>query len=199
MISMPALNRAYGQARQDLADVGLLHPDRYLDCIECMLAAWPGGWWNECGFVYDRSIGFFDSLAGFQEGVIYIPWNAPTEAYRPGSSLTDVVRHEFAHAWYWLDPRFVNGPWFRDAFGASYLVDEWDEEEETWDADEYVSAYAMTCPREDFAETFMTYLRCHRSLERFRGRAGVYRKLKAVEKAVKRAARERVASAPRKR
>ena len=55
---------------------------------------------------------------------------------------------------------------------------------------DFVSDYATTLSREDFAETFMTYLKYRNSLERFKSRTGVYRKLLAVERAVKTARRE---------
>jgi hypothetical protein len=178
-ISMASLYRAFGQARQDLADVGLLAPGEYLDRIDCARSSWPGG--------FRDYLGFFDD-----DGVICIFFNAPAEAYRPGNTLTDIIRHEFAHAWHWLDRRFVTGPWFRDAFGGSYAIDEWEDQEDVRDPDEYVTDYAMESPKEDFAETFMTFLRNHQSLSRFRSRRGVYRKLRAVKDAVKRAADERV-------
>ncbi len=50
---------------------------------------------------------------------------------------------------------------------------------------DFVSDYAATSACEDFAETFMTYLRHRNSLHKFKSRRGVHRKLRAVEKAVK--------------
>jgi hypothetical protein len=124
-----------------------------------------------------------------------------------------VIRHEYAHAWHWLEPEFFEQPWFYKAFGGSYDDGEtvpsevWVEkmassrsfrrhlnacrnEREVnvlWTRlfrQEFVSEYASTLICEDFAESFMTYLRCRRSLEKYKSRTGVYRKLKAVEKAV---------------
>ena len=189
---MKQLERAFGIARADLASVGLLDDGRYLDRIECVRSPWPSGAWWECGWVYDGGVGPFRALVGFEPGVIYIPWNSRTTAYSPGATLTDVIRHEFAHAWYWLDSKHVDGPWFRDAFGARYQ-DAPSVAPESYDQSAFVSKYAMTNAKEDFAETFMTYLRFRRSLGRFRRRGGVYDKLLAVHDAVTRAADLRVA------
>ena len=195
VVPMSAVNRAFDRARNDLWDVGLLRDGRYLDRIDCCRVPFPS-FDDELGHVYDESVPWYLRLVDVRPGVIYLPRNPPVTTAR-GDTLVDTIRHEFGHAWAWLDRPFLERRWFRDAFGARY-GEAW-ARRPAFDPDEYVSEYACTHPAEDFCETFMTYLRCHRSLERFRGRAGVYRKLKAVEKAVKRAARERVASAPRKR
>jgi hypothetical protein len=55
--------------------------------------------------------------------------------------------------------------------------------------DEFITDYATTNASEDFAETFMFYLKYRKSLNRFRGRPGVYRKLVSVERAILRARR----------
>jgi len=187
-LSTESIADAFNKARSDLADVGLLVDGHYLDRIECALTAWPSGWSNEAGWVYDNGPTWLHEQVGFKPGVIYIPFDAPTQAYSPGATLTDVIRHEFAHAWYWLDRRFVDGPWFREAFGAPYNAAPLHVDP---DRASFVSDYAATLPKEDFAETFMYFLKYRRSLERFRTRRGVFRKLRAVEKVVRLAARTR--------
>lgn len=189
-ITMTKLDHAFGAARNDLADVGLISDGRYLDRIDCVLSPWPSGWWRECGWVYDGGVTPMHAFVGFKPGVIYIPINAAVTAYSPGGTLTDVIRHEFGHAWYWLDAKHVDGPWFRQTFGARYQ-DTAPVAPETYSLSDYVSAYATTNAKEDFAETFMTYLRFRRSLGRFRNRVGLYAKLLAVADAVRRAASER--------
>lgn len=187
-ITLPRLNRAYNQVRDELREVGLLEDGRYLDRIECAL--WPIQWEaNELGFVFDEGVGWGDKLFGREAGVIYIPLRAPVRAYVPGGTLVDTIRHEFGHAWAWLDPKFLRRPWFAETFNAGYF-DEWDEPP-PFDANDFVSNYATTLPREDFAETFMTFLRHRRSLTRFQNRPGVHRKLRATAAAVREAARER--------
>jgi len=210
------VSREWNRARHELADVGLLYApesetdDGYLDQIELQIAVLPSI--SEAGYVYE-STGFKEKLLGYRPGVIYLPRDLPYQAYVPGGTLVDVIRHEYAHAWHWLEPEFFEQPWFYKAFGGSYDDGEtvpsevWVEkmassrsfrsrlnacrnEREVnalWTRlfrKEFVSEYASTLICEDFAESFMTYLRCRRSLEKFKSRAGVYRKLKAVEKAV---------------
>lgn len=188
-ISKKGLYRAFNRARGDLYEVGLLDDGRYLDRIGYTQSMVPT-FSRELGFVYDRGVPWHHGLLGYQPGIIYVPLNPPVESIVPGNTLLDTMRHEFAHAWAWLDPKFIDLPWFRRAFGARY-DDEWEEEPE-FDRADFVSEYACTAPKEDFAETFMVFLRRHDSLDRYLGRPGVYRKLKALERAVAKAVRERV-------
>ncbi len=53
----------------------------------------------------------------------------------------------------------------------------------------FITDYASTCACEDFAETFMFFLKYRNSLSRFEKRSSVFRKLRAVERAVGRASR----------
>ena len=62
-------------------------------------------------------------------------------------SLRDVVRHEYAHALEHHYPRLTGrSARFRETFGEG-------------DNEDFVSDYAKTNPSEDFAETFMLYIR----------------------------------------
>ena len=156
---------------------------------------------------------------GASPRIIYLPSDLPQSAYVPGGTLTDVIRHEYAHAWHWLEPDFFDSAWFRRAFGAEYedgditpleLWTEGNERSRNFKQcfgacrndreraaflrkrlfNDFVSDYATTHFCEDFAETFMYYLRYRRSLDRFKSRSGVFRKLTAVASAVSRARRE---------
>ena len=216
---MPEVNRAWNKVRSELEDVGLLYaPEEddggYLDQIELVVADLPS--LGEAGYVFER-VGWFTQLIGYEEGVIYLPVDLPREAYVPGSTLTDVIRHEYAHAWHWLEPEFFERRWFTDAFKGCYeqlspsprnlfyqeFVTRHGRQfanlrnKRERDAfirrhffNEFVSDYAASHFAEDFAETFMVYLRNRKSLGRFKSRTGVYRKLRAVEQAVKMARRE---------
>ncbi len=154
MLKLDTLDRALRHVQRELEAVALF--EGCLDQIEVVLAYWPSGWWGECGFVYDRGVGGIAKLAGFREGVIYLPRNAPISRRR-GETLRDVLRHEYAHALAWARPSFVRGAWFREAFGAGY--DDVHEMRPTYDARVFVSEYATKSPKEDFAETFMAWLR----------------------------------------
>ena len=187
---------AFNRVRQELCQIGLLSDGVYLDQIELCISGIPSI--GEAGFVYDSGVPWLEGILGYQEGVIYLPRNIPHSLYKPGGTLTDVIRHEFAHAWAWLDRDFLNGVWFKRAFGRWY-DDEWplgdklfrlfrkhDEREfkKSPYYRDFVSPYAMKAPYEDFAETFMTCLRYWGSASRFRNRPGLYQKILAVRNAI---------------
>jgi hypothetical protein len=187
-VTFSTVQKAYDKVRNELHEVGLLDEGVYLDHIACMQDAIPTRS-EELGFVFDEGVDWWRGILGYEPGVIYIPRNAPASLHVPGNTVLDTVRHEFAHAWAYLDREFIEGPWFRAAFGAGYF-EEWDPP--AFDPSRFVSDYACKSPREDFAETFMLYLRARRSLDRYRRKPRLYRKLRAVEKAVRLAARTRV-------
>ena len=188
---MPKVDEAWHKVRLELQEVGLLYNageegDGYLDQIELVVSPLPS--FGSAGFIYDVGVNRIQKLVGIEEGVIYLPADTPQVGYMPGYTLADVIRHEYAHAWYWLEPKFVDAAWFREAFGGSYLgkqrpIDAWRESSgedldgapATWDREfrkEFVSEYAATRLCEDFAETFMYFLRYRRSLKRFKNRPG---------------------------
>ena len=193
------LARAYNKVRDELRGLRLLDDGWYLDDIECMAHWDPSALFvRECARVYDDEVSWPGSWVGFKPGTIYVFAAAPVEAYVPGGTLIDVIRHEFAHAWAWRDRPFFRGRWFRDAFGATYHTAPWSNPDD-FDATDYVSEYATSQAKEDFAETFMVYLRDRRNLSKYRRRPGVFAKLKAVEAAVEEAAENRVYTARRPR
>ena len=167
-----------------------------IDVVESPLPTWLTG---ENGLIYDGELDMFSSLIGYEEGVIYIRSN-PWVTNEFGNTLTDVIRHEFGHAWAWLDSDLFRKKWFKEAFGASY----WNEQgphSEYYDSisnltyrefqsfdlsDEYITPYAVSAPYEDLAETFMTYLKCRGRIGKYRSRPGVYRKLRAIKEASRR-------------
>ena len=214
---MANVNRSYNKVRSELEDVGLLYTpkdedeDGYLEQIE-LEVAWLPSLFGEAGYVFE-SLPWIHSLVGFREGVIYLPSDLPRGAYVPGGTLTDVVRHEYGHAWHWLEPSFFERPWFRKTFGGEYEdgnvkpLDLWSKRKsrdreftarmatcrnerernalvQRHFQNDFVSEYASTHFCEDFAETFMTYLRYRKCLDKFKSRTGVFAKLTAVEKAV---------------
>lgn len=191
------LTHAYNRVRDELFDAGLLVEGRYLDDIECRPHFAPSALFDEeSARVYDDSVPWQAALVGFEPGTIYVFAGAPVRAYVPGGTLTDVLRHEFAHAWAWRDKPFFRRRWFKDAFGAGYSAGPWEQADE-FDPASYVSPYATTQAKEDFAETFMLYLRVRRNLAKYRPRRGLHQKLEAVEHAVREAAATRVHHARR--
>jgi hypothetical protein len=69
--------------------------------------------------------------------------------------LSDVVRHEYAHALADTHRGLIRSRRFRDAFGTHHE----DDDEFEFDPRVHVSEYAAQNASEDFAETFMYYLR----------------------------------------
>ena len=97
---------------------------------------------------------------GWYQGHIYIP--AITGAQLSDlicgrhTLLTDVLRHEWAHAVADQWPHLIKAKRFVQAFGGPY---ESVEPVRNYHSDHHLTRYAATMPCEDFAETFHYYLR----------------------------------------
>lgn len=208
---MSNVDRAYNKVRHELAEVGLLADGVYLDAVELCISHEKSGD-GEVGYVFER-VGHY-AKRGYKPGVIYLPRDLPHRPYKPGFTLTDTIRHEYAHAWFYLDPGFFRQEWFSRTFGAAYAncapvpYHSWQKQmkkdpafqaHSNHEAQErhfnryllnyFVSEYATTNASEDFAETFMFFLKYRRSLHRFKNRSEVYRKIRMVERAVAMGAR----------
>ena len=74
---------------------------------------------------------------------------------RPWKSLRDVIRHEYGHAVADTHRGLIRSSSFTKVFGASH------ESGVEWEVDEtvFVSEYSSEGPDEDFAETFMHYVK----------------------------------------
>jgi hypothetical protein len=209
-VEMIEVDRAYNFVRKELAEVGLLADGKYLDQIELWISDRPSE--GESAYIFEQKGPWINS--GYKLGVIYLPSDTPNIPRVPGSTLIDVIRHEFAHAWYYIDPKFFREDWFVRTFGAQYKncnprpMANWKRQLSANKAylmsvercrteagrnrlfnkhlyQTFVSSYASTCACEDFAETFMFYLKYRKSLDRFAAsRPCVYRKLQAVERAI---------------
>ena len=102
----------------------------------------------------------------------------------------DVLRHEFGHALATLYPRALSqGGLFREAFGAKYGPKPAPEiDPDNWEFD-CVSKYASSATREDFAETFMLFVKHKgRVPAQFAKKSAIVKKWKAVAEIVKRVA-----------
>ncbi len=211
---MDHVDQAYNKVRKELAEVGLLSEGLYLDHIEVCIASAPSD--GEQGYLFEDATGW--KSAGYRPGVIYLPSDLPYQPKVPGATLQDTIRHEYAHAWYCTDPEFFRDDWFVKTFGATYNNcnpkprKSWQRQlarsrrylhskkrcrtekgqVRLWERayrEQFITDYASTCACEDFAETFMFYLKYRNSLGRFENRPTVFRKLRAVERAIMRASR----------
>ncbi len=94
---------------------------------------------------------------GYKPGHIYIPAYVLTQLFwQQRGSLRDVIRHEYAHALAYYHPDLIiDSKLFELVFGGNYTS----EEPSKMKKEAYVTEYAQTFPMEDFAETFMIYVR----------------------------------------
>ena len=135
------------RVRRELKDMGLLFPKSRLSRVKV---------------IYDINglsgcvgiMGFYDP----QTQSIHIPafWPAALLPWYKGRCLVDVLRHEYGHALEGKFSRFFHDERFIKAFGAEY-----GEIAVSKDGDErnYVSDYARKYTQEDFAETFMLFMK----------------------------------------
>jgi hypothetical protein len=84
----------------------------------------------------------------------------------PYTSLRDVLRHEYGHAVADLHRGLIRSRKFSSAFGSGHCF----EKREEFHPEVHLTPYAAHSPGEDFAETFMIYVRtagvlpaCHQS------------------------------------
>lgn len=150
-VSKRELDVAVYAVQRELQNIGLWNEDSRLtkaDVLWCMIP----------NVTLPRALGYFihkesamRSL-GYKQGHIYIP--SPVLGRR---RLRDVVRHEYGHAVAHYYPGLVRrSPRFTATFAGTY---DRGKPIPSSDARDFVSPYAATEPAEDFAETFMIYLR----------------------------------------
>ena len=188
--SRETLSRAYHKVRMELWKLGVLWAGSKLDEVECHFEPFnPSGLAGYMGFCEEIEDG---------DGNIHIPmvyngfdWRL---RWTDKDSANDVLRHEFGHA---LADRYrgalKKGSLFRKAFDGTYgenptrATDSGD-----WE-DDYVSKYATDSTQEDFAETFMFYLKHKGKIPaKFAKKPAIRKKWKAVAKIIR-----RVAASPR--
>lgn len=153
-VSMAQLTSSYNRVRHELWAMGLLVADSPLDEVGCYLEPlWTWGGRRGLGMV----MGFYYQSMEGGDGNIHVP--AICTAAILGNEprvMVDVLRHEYAHALEDNYEQFVHVREFTKAFGAEYgktvVFKEGTEEN-------YVTLYAQTMTQEDFAETFMCYMK----------------------------------------
>jgi hypothetical protein len=146
IVTLKRLNKAFFQIQTELEQLGFY--DERLEAVDVYLVTFGSayGWhyYGTSGDINIPAISFGRILDLFG---------------RPYKSLRDILRHEFAHAVADTHRGLIRSSRFSDAFGASHESSiEWE-----FDPDCHLTQYAATCPSEDFAETFMFYVR-HRGV-----------------------------------
>ena len=183
--SFDEVERAYNKVRNELWTLEALWDGSRLDGIGCTY----------------RTIAPIAALAGYmglyqpetkviEFPSVYLPIEALWKNLGMKANALDVIRHEFGHALADLYPRALSkGGLFRASFGGTYGptpaeergVDGWEER--------YVSEYATSATQEDFAETFMLFMKHKGKIPaQFKGKPAIAKKWKAVAEIVKRVA-----------
>ena len=149
-VSEAGVKSALYRVRRELKDMGLLFANSRMSRVEVVYEGL-----SRAGLVsFVGIMGFYDP----QTQSIHIPatWPAALLPWYKERCMVDVLRHEFGHALEGKFPQFFHDERFRRAFGGEYGVIEVAK-----DGDErnYVSSYARKYTQEDFAETFMLFLK----------------------------------------
>ena len=172
------VNRAYNKVRMELWHLGVLWDGSKLDGVGCHFDSFP----VEC-------------VIRGAEGLWKKNLNAivfPRFYFAGGEkdSDIDVLRHEFGHALADLYPGALKkGGLFRAAFGGPYGEDPAEECVADGWGDRYVSEYATSMTQEDFAETFMLFMKHKGKIPaKFAKKPAIRKKWKAVAEIVKRVA-----------
>ena len=149
-VSEAGLKAAKNKIRSELRQMGLLSVGSPLDEVQCIHA----------GALSKETLSGIVGVMGF-----FYPWDqnihipavcfASLFPWAQGRCLADVLRHEYGHALEGKYPKFIHNNEFRKVFGKAYG----DKKSSDTNANHYVSTYAMTCSQEDFAETFMYYIK----------------------------------------
>ena len=177
------VTRVYNKIRKELIDLGVLWDGSKLDGVECIYESlqWRGliSWMVFYDFD-DRNISFpaiYNGLA------LDFRW------YDKNSAL-DVMRHEFGHALAHRYPEALReGDLFLRAFGGPYGK----RPARRTDPDDWegrcVTPYAATKTQEDFAETFMFFMKHKGKIPaKFAKKPAIRKKWRAVAEIVKRVA-----------
>ena len=176
-LSMGEMEKAFNKVRKELEAMDLLFDGSRLDKVDCYHERF------SIGALYGLvAMGFYNPA----DQNIHIP-----AAYPPGlfpwlqdREMRDVIRHEFGHALADKYRKIFRGGIFKEAFGKSYGT--WQVFDGDDCLDEYVSDYATTNTREDFAETFMLYMKYKGKMPaRFRGKRAIVKKWKTVGRIIR--------------
>jgi hypothetical protein len=181
LITLKQLNRAIYDAQNDLYRLGLWYEGSQLTEVEIYLCPLPR---LEVRGLFYHGENAWSKLAGYYEGKMYIPRMSFAHlANTQYDSLRDVIRHEYAHAFAHHYPELIFKTEFSKVFGGSYGYDK----PSKMHSDAYASEYAKTIPMEDFAETFMIYLKRNGKMPRSFTHKKLIAKWKFVEKVIKKA------------
>ena len=170
-VSEQSVRNATYKVRRELREMGLMASGSLLDQIP---VKWEPKWsFDNLWSVAHGWLGFFSS-----DGCMHIPENYIAGLFGWESrNLTATLRHEYGHALESCYPEYFHDEHFINAFG-----DDYGENSVQWSPEDCVSTYARTNTQEDFAETFMLYLK-HKGVlpEEFSKRKAIRAKWRAIK------------------
>jgi hypothetical protein len=142
IITLKRLNKALFQVQTELENLGFYDESIQAVDVYLIIAGVAYGWhyYGSSGNIHIPAISFGKIVDLFS---------------RRYTSLRDILRHEYAHAIADTHRGLFRSSRFSDAFDGSH------ESSVAWefDPDLHLTQYAATSSSEDFAETFMFYLR----------------------------------------
>jgi hypothetical protein len=111
---------------------------------------------DAAGFLFHGTT-LLHKMLGYKPGHIYIPKYVVLQFFKQErGSLREILRHEYAHVLAHYYPEFIeDNEEFEKVFGGAYYHTQPIAMEDA----AYITDYARKKPMEDFAETFMVYLR----------------------------------------
>ncbi len=170
-LELKTLERAVAKVRQEFSDLGILTTK--IDDINInMLMGFYGA---IHAIVKDRI--FSPIVMGYYNGDI----NIPEYCYRP-DSISNVLRHEYGHAFAEQHPAPFKSRSFISAFGGKYTSG---VKTEMQSPDRCITNYAATDIAEDFAETFMFYIKYKGKLpKKYSKNEFIQRKWEATDNAI---------------
>jgi hypothetical protein len=154
IISYKRTNSAAIDVQRELQAIGLWHAESELFNTEVYWCPIPRV--NNYG-VFFHGTDRLQGMLGYKTGHIYIPGIVLANIFwQHMHSVRDVIRHEYAHAFAHYYPKLIiRSKEFESVYGGKYYSSVPSQMED----EAYVSDYAKTIPMEDFAETFMVFVR----------------------------------------
>lgn len=148
MITLKKLNSVLSAVQDELIDLGFWDNKLYKIDIYLVPMHWRSSYWN--------AYGWQEYYAGGEICIPKLTWLKIAKLFlNSPSSLRDVLRHEYAHAFAYTHQDLINSKKFSAAFWGNHDSNtEW-----VYDKQLFVSEYAATNQMEDFAETFMYYVK----------------------------------------
>jgi hypothetical protein len=167
-VSFKQVNGATRDVQRDLFKSGFWYEQTRLNQATVYWTRMPS---KDASGLFCHGLGMLDRIAGLKQGHIFIPAITMVHLMRSRTSISlrDVIRHEYGHAFAHYYPELIiRSKEFSKVFSGNYYSA---QPSAIYDAASYVSQYAQSCPMEDFAETFMVFVRRHgRPIEKMNDR-----------------------------